>query len=136
MKTVLMFAEQSHHKALANKIQSITKINSIILYSGELDKKPKISSIPRMIWGILSSVLTGLQFRKSWLGMLNYFEENYLDFPKFENLKMLVSCPTMGFGGARCSIRWWQCRVRSIARSPPPWCKSEISCIFGKIHKG
>ena len=87
MKTVLMFAERSHQKALASKIQSITKINSIILYSGELDKKPKISSIPRMIWRILSSVLTGLQFRKSWLGMLNYFEENYLDFPEVPIIK-------------------------------------------------
>ena len=82
-----MFGEQSHQKALANKIQSIAKINSIILYSGERYKKQKISLIPRKIWRILASFLTGLQFRKSWLGMLNYFEESYLEFPEVPIVK-------------------------------------------------
>ena len=81
MKVVMLCGEQANQKALAAKVHAAVGLSAIVTHGGPGPAKrtPKLAA--QKLWNGVSTVATGLQFRRAWFGMLDDYQRRYSEFP-------------------------------------------------------
>tara|TARA_Y100001968_G_C19374851_1_gene727070 strand:- start:681 stop:1520 length:840 start_codon:yes stop_codon:yes gene_type:complete len=83
MKIILLCSSQANQKALAHKIHKKFELDKIIVKipGGNAGRKLIYKKFFYKLNSFLASLFTLFQFRNAWFNMLNYYLDNYPDFP-------------------------------------------------------
>jgi methionyl-tRNA formyltransferase len=81
MKIVMFCNPHANQKALANKIHFKATLSKIVLCTGDERKRSSRQTQLERLWKMFCIALTLAKFRRTWYGMLNYYDEIFPKFP-------------------------------------------------------
>ncbi|MDI1242936.1 MAG: formyltransferase family protein [bacterium] len=81
MRVLLLTNGQANQKALASRIQKVATLSGIIVSNNIPKRRPAFWKTLRLRANALASRSVGRPLLNAWLGMLDYYQSAYPDFP-------------------------------------------------------